>query len=411
MRILLHEYGGHAFVIGLSRALAERGHEVVHVSSGWVQTPQGVLERRDTDPEGLTFRTIGLGGRVEKYSLLQRYLANREHARQLVSLVREYGPDVVISSTTPSDVQMCLVRHCRRAGIKVITWVQDLYGLAAHRLLRRKLPLVGSIIGRYYMALDRRACELSDEVLLITEQFRAHLPNSRVSNRQLVFPNWAPIADLPLRAKQNAWSRRHGLHDRFCFVYSGTLAMKHNPRLLLALAEAHRHNTDVRVVVVSSGRGADWLRAAAVDKGLDNLVVVPCQPFEQMPLVFASADVLVSVLDPDASVFSVPSKVLSYLCAGRPSLLAVPEDNLAAQVIRKAGAGVVAAPQDVDAFIAASHCLYRDPDLRRRLGGQGRQYAERHFDIDVIAERFNAILGNAVAECPTPDVEAEFSTV
>ena len=36
------------------------------------------------------------------------------------------------------------------------------------------------------------------------------------------------------------------------------------------------------------------------------------QPFEALPDVLGSADVLVAILEADAGVFSVPSKVLSY---------------------------------------------------------------------------------------------------
>ena len=59
-------------------------------------------------------------------------------------------------------------------------------------------------------------------------------------------------------------------------------------------------------------------------KACGSLRCLGFQPFEVLPDVLGSADVLVAILEPDAGVFSVPSKVLSYFCAGRPVLLAVP---------------------------------------------------------------------------------------
>ena len=197
---------------------------------------------------------------------------------------------------------------------------------------------------------------------------------------------------MPVLPKDNKWSRAHGLADRLCLLYSGTLAMKHNPELLLGIAERFRDRDDVRVVVISEGRGADWLRQMKQEKSLENLLVLDFQPFEQFPSVLASADVLVSILEPDAGVFSVPSKVLTYLCAGRPVLLAVPSENLAARIVVGNEAGRLASPSDVPGFSDAAASLLADEPLRARLGQNARRYAESHFDIEAIANRFDEII-------------------
>ena len=52
-------------------------------------------------------------------------------------------------------------------------------------------------------------------------------------------------------------------------------------------------------------------------------------------------------------------KVFEYLAAERPILAAVPPDGAAAELIRETGAGVVAAPDDVDALRDALAELHR----------------------------------------------------
>ena len=130
--------------------------------------------------------------------------------------------------------------------------------------------------------------------------------------------------------------------------------MKHNPDLLLGLALQYRGDPSVLVVVVSEGIGAEWLRKESAARGLDNLLLFPYQPFAMLPDLLASGDVLVSVLEEDAGVFSVPSKVLSYLCAGRALLLAVPAENLAARLVRENHAGLTVAPADKTGFLRAA---------------------------------------------------------
>jgi glycosyltransferase involved in cell wall biosynthesis len=134
------------------------------------------------------------------------------------------------------------------------------------------------------------------------------------------------------------------------------------------------------------------LRRRRDEEGLTNLRLLPFQPYADLPDVLGSADVLLALLEADAGAFSVPSKVLSYLCAGRPLLAAIPSDNLAAQVIRRSGAGFVVEPGDREALIAEAVGMLGDSALREELGGRARQYAEENFDIGVVADRFEPIL-------------------
>jgi glycosyltransferase involved in cell wall biosynthesis len=105
--------------------------------------------------------------------------------------------------------------------------------------------------------------------------------------------------------------------------------------------------------------------------------------------------VLVVILEPDAGVFSVPSKVLSYHCAGRPMLASIPADNLAARIVRDRTSGLVVRPNDRVAWIASADALVDDRELRDRLAANARRYAEATFDIDAIADRFEDVLCDA----------------
>jgi glycosyltransferase involved in cell wall biosynthesis len=284
---------------------------------------------------------------------------------------------VVLSANTPSIVQHRLARWCQRHDAQLVSWIQDIYGLAAYRLLSRKLPGVGHLVGRYFIALDKSSARRSDAIVVI----RIH-----------VIHNWAPLEEMPQRPRENAWSRAHRLASGMRFIYSGTLAMKHNPALLLELARLLDRQGAGELVVVSEGAGVEWLAQQAAACGLKSLRSLGFQPFEALPDVLGSADVLVAILEPDAGVFSVPSKVLSYFCAGRPVLLAVPRENLAARIVAESSAGLVVEPSDIDGFCAAARQLMESPEQRAQFGNAARRYAEAHFDIRRVGEQFERIV-------------------
>ena len=176
------------------------------------------------------------------------------------------------------------------------------------------------------------------------------------------------------------------INSRSC---TWTLGLKHNPGLLIRLAAEGL--ADTSVVAVAEGVGVSQLKAAKAGQALPRLRLLPLQPASRLAEVLASADVLVAVIERDAGHFAVPSKVQSYLCAGRPILLAAPPTNLAARIVQEADAGIVVDPDDQIGFIAAAARLRNDPALCSRLGANGRAYAEQKFDLNRIAEEFEFV--------------------
>jgi glycosyltransferase involved in cell wall biosynthesis len=196
---------------------------------------------------------------------------------------------------------------------------------------------------------------------------------------------------VPVRTKQSDWSRAHGLADRPVALYAGTLGHKHDPEHLVALAR-RLEPTGAVTVVATEGLGRDHLEARRRELGLEHLLLMDYVPWAHEPDLLGAADVVLTLLEPDAGAFSVPSKVLTYLAAGRPVVGAIPPENLAAATIEGAGAGVVVAPGDHDGFAAAVAGLLADPARAAAMGRAGRAHAEEHFDVEAIADRFLAVV-------------------
>ena len=132
------------------------------------------------------------------------------------------------------------------------------------------------------------------------------------------------------------------------------------------------------------------------DRPLPNLRLLPFQPMDRYPDILGAADVLVALLEPTAGTFSVPSKVLSYLCAGRPILGAIPPENLASRTIERAGAGLAVPSTDEESFLLAAKQLFTDASLRASAGRRARAYAEATFDTDTITDRFQDVIDYAI---------------
>jgi glycosyltransferase involved in cell wall biosynthesis len=391
VRVVVHDYVGYAFPAQLARALASRGHDVLFLHCASFTAGKGTVERREGDPASLAFDSVSVTGEFAKYDVRRRVAHERSTGRELARRVTEFRPDVVLSSNSPLVVQSALQRAARARGARFVFWQQDVISAAARRVLGRRSRLVGAVAESLVAALEGHLLRRSDAVVAISEDFVPLLRRWRVpEDRIAVIENWAPLEELPVRPRDNDWAREHDLVGRTVFLYSGTLGFKHDPSLLLELAHWAGRN-DACVVVVSEGVGAAWLAEHGRDEPA--LRLLPYQPYARLPEVIGSGDVLLMLLEPDAGAFSVPSKVLSYLCAGRPQLASVPPENLAARVIERSGGGVTVPPKDPPAFVAEAERLHRDVERREELGRRARAYAETAFDIEAIADRFEDVLG------------------
>jgi colanic acid biosynthesis glycosyl transferase WcaI len=386
VRVAVHDYAGHPFQAELSRELARRGHDILHLYSSAITTPRGALQRALDDPLTFDVEPVDLKAKIDRDRLFERRRLEAEHGRRVVERLRTFAPEVVLSSNAPLEAQKRISSYCKSDGISFVYWVQDLIGEAAKRLLRER-SVMARPVASYYARLERRLLRASDGVIVISEDFRPYVPRSAV-----VIENWAPLRELPVRPKDNTWSRRHGLQATTNLLYSGTLGMKHDPGLLVRLAQACAGDESMRMVVATEGSAADWLREQREQLRLANLIVLPFQPYEELADMHAAADVLVALLEPDAGVFSVPSKVLSYLCAARPLLLIVPPENLAARIVREHGAGMVVSPSDRAEIEQVLARLIATPSERAAMGARARGYAERAFDLSAIADRFEDVL-------------------
>lgn len=392
MRIGVHDFSGHPFQVQLSRELARRGHEILHVHCPSYVSGKGGLWRRDSDPPNISIEGIALGRAFEKYSPIRRVRQERAYGRRIVERLGTFRPEVVISSNTPLFSQELLFAACRSTGTRFVFWQQDIYSFGMQSAVSR-LPLIGSRLGRYAVELEARMLAGSDAVVSISEDFLPTLRGWDVADDKIhVVHNWAPLEELPQTTRDNPWSSEHGLNGRTVLLYSGTLGRKHDPDVLLQLALGLRDCSDVVVVVASEGVGSEWLRQGAREHRLDNLVILGFQPYERMPEVLSTGDVLLLILEGDAGMFSVPSKMLSYQCAGRPLLASIPPENLASRIIKDSDCGIVTKPRENSAYLAGAMKLIGDESLRQALGANARRYAEETFDIRIIGDQFECVL-------------------
>lgn len=380
----------------LARGLAAAGHEVEVVTT--------LPRRRGAEFRGLFFSKRVEGGAVVKRLWtnsaahpLARLLAwNLYTAGALLNLRTVRRGDVLFLRTPPLQLGVPALFAKVLRGARVIVNVQDI-----HPDLAIESGLLKNPAGiRFAKALEKWVYGLADRIVVISDGFARNLRAKGVPAAKLeVLPNWVDTDFLRPGPKDNPVARRNGLDRKFVVMYSGTISISSNRALEQALEAAARLAGDREILfaVVGEGLKKRSLEDRAAALGLANVAFLPFVPYPELPDLLASSDVLLVPLDRAKSTLSVPSKLYTFMAAGRPILGLAAPDSEVAVLLRENDCGLAVAPDDPAAIAAAVRALQGAPDRRRALGANAREYVVRRFAKDGILRSYDALLRSVVS--------------
>jgi glycosyltransferase involved in cell wall biosynthesis len=416
---------------GLAATWAADGDEVT-VLTGMPNHPTGVLppayrravlrrERRDgcrvlrtwlyaTPNEGIARKTLG------HLSFM---------ASSVILGARASGPaDVVVvsSPTFFSILSGWLLARLKRA--RFVVEIRDLWPAIFVGLGVLTNPLVIRVLE----CLELAAYAAADEVVVVTEGFRADLVRRGVPPEKVhTIRNGVDVGRFAAAAETGSADEREALRARLgagpddCLVlYAGTHGIS---QALPAIADAAAlldHPAPAAPVgaapvgAVAAGAGSAAGRAAATDRRairfafvgdgadkrrlerrvaqlrLGNVALLPGVPNREMPALLAAADIcLVPLRAVPLFASFIPSKMFECLAAGKAVIGSVTGE--AAEILAGAGA-VVVPPEDSGSLAAVIAALAADPPLRAELGRTGRAFAERCHDRAALAREYRKIL-------------------
>jgi glycosyltransferase involved in cell wall biosynthesis len=292
-------------------------------------------------------------------------------------------PDAVVSQMPSLAGGVIGARLARRHRVPYIPVVQDLMGAAAAQSGIRGGDRAAAVAAR----AEGYALRSASLVGVIHESFVSRVTAYGVDpGRIRLVPNWSHVQRPS--ADRAATRARLGWHtDTPVVLHSGNMGLKQG---LDVLVDAARLAPDVRIVLMGDGNQREELRARAAD--LPNLDFLPPAGADEFTDVLAAADVLAVTQRASVLDMSVPSKLTSYFVSGRPVVASVADEGGTAQEVRRSGAGILVAPEDPGALLAAVRKLAEGPTEADALGARGPEYVARHLSREAGLARFDALL-------------------
>ncbi len=145
----------------------------------------------------------------------------------------------------------------------------------------------------------------------------------------------------------------------------------------------------IRFVLFGDGKERPRLQSEAERMKLTNVIFAGVRAKKEMPLVVASADVCLAILQ-DIPMFrtTYPNKVFDYMAAGRATVLVI--DGVSRDLIESSNGGMFVQPGDDELLAKTILELSKDVKLVQQMGQNARDYLVQHLDR---RDKLNETLG------------------
>lgn len=393
----------------IARQLAQDGHETF-IATGMPNYPGGVVFPAYR-------RRLFMRERMEGVTVLRTayYTAPRNisKARQLASYLsfvmaalhsglRAGKLDVVFVTSPPIFPTLAGMWISRLRGARLVMDLRDLW---PDEIVACGAASEGSLPVRFVRSIERAGYRRADTVSCTTHAFMETVAERGVDTERTLFaPNGADIELFRPQPPDNPVSRRYEFGDRFVVMYSGLLGIKHDLDTILDAAALLRDNQEIAFFLRGSGPCRQPLIDRAKREGLTNVLFGDELPIGELPHIIARANCCVTSLLPDPYLDKIISvKIFEYLACEKPVVAALAGEG--ARVIRESGGGLVVPAGDARAMADAVLELYRQPDVRARMGQSGREFVLANYSRGATAERISASLARlcgAASGSPEP---------
>ena len=304
--------------------------------------------------------------------------------------------DVAFIDSTPpiQGLKMPLIKWFKRKP--TVYNAQDIF---PDSLVGTGLTKEGSLIWKIGRIVEKITYKYADKIIVISDDFRKNLLAKGVPKEKIVVVyNWVDqnaVVDIP--RDRNKLFDIYGLDRlKFYITYNGNIGLTQNMDMLLSVAEEfQKEYADINFVLVGNGAYLDEVKRMVAERKLENVHLLPFQPYSDISCVFSLGDASLVISKPGVGANSVPSKTWSIMSASRPVLANFDPNELrdilnGTHTLSVDGekCGIFTEAGDIEAFMNAILTLYHNRDLCIDYGINGRKFIMKNLTREVGTQKY-----------------------
>lgn len=252
----------------------------------------------------------------------------------------------------------------------------------------------GSLIDRVWMALNRRKYRRTEEAIVLCSAAKELVADAYpISAEHIhVIPNWADGEDLfPIPKEESGIAQENGLVDDFVLLYSGNMGLYYDFDTVLGAAELLK-DEPFKLVLAGGGGKRNTIEKYVKEHGLDNVLMMPYQPFERLNESLNSCDASLVTIAEGIEGISFPSKLYTSLAVGKVIVSLSEEWSELRQIVENNHCGTWSALGDSEGLAEKIRGLIHDKAGSAAMAGSARKVFEAGYTRGVCAAKYAEVL-------------------
>jgi hypothetical protein len=339
-KILVYDFGCHDFILSLAKGLSTRYYSVLHLYSEDYSEGKKISDATN-EINSFDSKGIHIWNIPSNKNIFRRLSYELLFAFKTLKQISKFQPDLIIIGTSPLLVSVLICRKYKKTP--KVYWHQDCYALGIETGLQFRLPLLNFIVSRLAFNLEKNSLAQSDAIVSIGKNFSTIYERMKIHKSKITYlENWA-TCEHPFEYEMNSSiDTKFGYNRaRINLIYAGALGLKHLPNLIIDLYNKLSEKSDCRLTILTSTDAKLHLsKLLPPNSGIEILNYKPKADFCG---ILSQFDFGLTVLSEDASLYSVPSKILTYAAHNLALVSLVPKDNPSAEITLRAG-GILSDP-------------------------------------------------------------------
>lgn len=300
-----------------------------------------------------------------------------------------------IDSTPPiQGLKMPLIKGLRKKSI--VYNAQDIF---PDSLVGTGLSKKGGLLWKVGRIVEKITYKYADKIIVISEDFRQNLLSKGVPVEKIVVVyNWVDeqaVVNVP-RSENKLFDKYDLDRSKFYITYSGNIGLTQNMDMLLEVAEKFQvSNPLIHFVLIGEGAYKSQVEKVVAEKNLQNVSLLPFQPYEDISHVFSLGDAGLVISKPGVGSNSVPSKTWSIMSASRPVIANFDENELK-NIIADNECGIFTKAGDKEAFKNAIITLFQNKERAVEMGKNGREFVMKNLTREVGTQKYVNVIKDVV---------------
>lgn len=250
-----------------------------------------------------------------------------------------------------------------------------------------------SILYKFFSKLIYLTYKYSEYIIVLSTSMQEFLEKKYpdLKPKIKVIENWA-IEDIPAVNKQeNDFAQQHGLDEIFTVLYSGNLGRLHDIETITEAAKILK-DEPIKFVFIGDGAKTKIVKQAIENYQLKNILLLPYQPRELLPLSLTACDISLVSLIPGAESIVAPSKLYGMLSAGRGIISISVPNSYIDKLLTNSGCGVNVPPVDPQHLADIIRQLASDNQRVKSMGEIARQLYETRYTFKRALEEYERLI-------------------